>query len=624
MASIADPRLSYVKHFLSWCVFSCLLVFLVFFQTSIGFLEPDVDPLVEFTMYESVALNSPTEAPSVGRTVQLPDDWHRSQRSNNDYWYSSEVEVARPLDAVWAVYLPFVTHNAAVYINGMWVGQGGRFADPVSRHHNEPLLFSFASELLRPGSNRIDIRVKAALPQQGLLDKVYLAPLQALQEIHGLKHWVRYDFIQWITAFLLVLGLLVFAFWLARPQDTIYATFSGVLVLWALHNFNIIVTEIPVSNKTWEAFTIVTLGWVVCSMLLFNHRYTGQHHPIVERIIWAYALSGLALFLLPSHEDVVFIGYRYWYFFLLLFGSYALYQLHRVVAQTGDFDALLMLYAGTTILITGMHDILLVNHRWDRREGFYIQYSVVPATLLFGWFLLKRFVTSLNTAEKLTDTLEQRISQRESEIQRQYDQLHEAEKKQILSHERERMMRDMHDGIGGQLISLATLFRHKGDPESQLAMQRIDNCLTDLRLVIDSLDPMLDDLATLLGTLRMRLTQLIEQAELDIDWQIGALPPTDQMGPQRKLHLLRILQEAITNAIRHSGADRIAVRTTWLPDQQLQIEIIDYGSGLQRDAEPTSSGRGLANMRYRANQLGGDLTVTSTSEGTRVCLTFNV
>lgn len=618
------PRKRYLKHMVALLAFTAAIGYLIFFQSMLGFPRPDVDPLTQFTLFSSSSMEEAASGYGDQVTVALPDDWYHSKRESNDYWYSTSVELDVAAEAIWAVYIPFVTHNAAVYINGMWVGQGGKFTDPVSRHHNEPLMFSFASELLRPGLNRIDIRVKAALPRQGLLDQIYLAPQSALIDFYVIKHALRYDFVQWVTVFLIVLGLLVFAFWIARPQDTVYGYFSAVLLLWALHNLNLIIINIPVPNRTWEAFAVITLGWVVCAVLLFNHRYTRQHQPRMERALYIYGVSGLFLFALPDHELVVLYGYQYWYVFLLFFGSYAIFQLHRSFWRNFDLDVLLMMYAGVTILVCGVHDILVANHHWDRREGFYIQYSVVPATLLFAWFLLKRFVTSLNTAEELTATLELRVEQREKALQEQFERLRVFEKHQTLSQERERMMRDMHDGIGGQLISLAAVFREESHPKWQEAKRRIDDCLLDLRLVIDSLDPLLCDLPTLLGTLRMRLVQQLKQAGLEIDWQVTQLPDLRDSGPQRNLHILRIVQEAITNAIRHSGTQRIRVRSTVTDEQKVLIEVIDYGNGFSVGLDPVQGGRGLQSMSYRAAQIGCELTVKSDDSGTVVSLSLDV
>ena len=118
--------------------------------------------------------------------TQLPDDWYSnqhlfSQQNFQQIWYRAKLILGDHNKDIWAVYLPSVTHNAAVYINGVWIGQGGQFSEPVSRHHNQPLLFSFSSELLQQGENKIELKVKTSFHEQGLLDQFYIAPVKQLQ-----------------------------------------------------------------------------------------------------------------------------------------------------------------------------------------------------------------------------------------------------------------------------------------------------------------------------------------------------------------------------------------------------------------------------------------------------------
>lgn len=65
-----------------------------------------------------------------------------------------------------------------------------------------------------------------------------------------------------------------------------------------------------------------------------------------------------------------------------------------------------MLLVGPPIMVTGSRDVLLVNDYLDRTTGLIVQYSVVPALVLFGWFLIRRFVESIEQAEELAATLE--------------------------------------------------------------------------------------------------------------------------------------------------------------------------------------------------------------------------
>jgi signal transduction histidine kinase len=87
------------------------------------------------------------------------------------------------------------------------------------------------------------------------------------------------------------------------------------------------------------------------------------------------------------------------------------------------------------------------------------------------------------------------------------------------------------------------------------------------------------------------------------------------LGEQRETHLLRIAQEALTNAVRHSGAGLIGVRLAYQPDS-VALEIEDDGGGIGGQG---SSGFGLDGMRERVREIGGQMDIRSRpGKGTRV------
>jgi signal transduction histidine kinase len=138
-----------------------------------------------------------------------------------------------------------------------------------------------------------------------------------------------------------------------------------------------------------------------------------------------------------------------------------------------------------------------------------------------------------------------------------------------------------------------------------------------MRLVIDSLDPHLADLPSLLGQVRARLEPVLEGTGVRMRWEVDELPETPDWGPERLLDVLRIVQEALSNALRHAQAREIRLRAARVPGAEaIEIVIEDDGRGI--DGAPP--GRGLRHMRARAEALGGSLHATGGRPGTRVTL----
>ncbi len=208
-----------------------------------------------------------------------------------------------------------------------------------------------------------------------------------------------------------------------------------------------------------------------------------------------------------------------------------------------------------------------------------------------------------------------------AELRRQQQRLIEVENERTLLLERERLMHDMHDGLGSTLASwLAAAERGLVQPSEVAGLLR--DCIDDLRAVIDSLEPVENDLVALLAMLRFRLGRRLDAAGIELEWSMGDLPPLDWLGPSEALQIMRIVQETLANAVKHSGATQVSIRT----DQAgatVRIRVTDNGCGFA--PETVHEGRGLRLLRQRAQQFVGSVDLSSgIGAGTRMSLLLPV
>ena len=199
--------------------------------------------------------------------------------------------------------------------------------------------------------------------------------------------------------------------------------------------------------------------------------------------------------------------------------------------------------------------------------------------------------------------------------------LAEVERERAVLLERDRLARDIHDGLGASLVgSLVELERGEVDPARLTLMLR--DCVDELRSVINSLQPTDHDLVALLSNLRQRFERRLEAAGLALQWEMADLPALDWLGPSEALHVVRIVQEVFANAIKHSAARHIRVAALIVGDA-VQLFIVDDGIGF--DAADASRGRGMRSLEQRANLLGGTIRFESApGEGTGVRLRIPV
>lgn len=178
------------------------------------------------------------------------------------------------------------------------------------------------------------------------------------------------------------------------------------------------------------------------------------------------------------------------------------------------------------------------------------------------------------------------------------------------------MMAEMHDGFGSALLT-AQMQLDNGAMTAADAAAVLRECMDDLRLMVDAQEPSVGDPGTLLGMLRYRLQRRIQAAGVRLHWRMDDLPPHGELDPARSLDLLRLLQEAISNALRHSAARDIEIGLRQR-GPQIEIVVADNGAGFDTSGR---RGRGIDGMHARAQRLGAVLTLDSaTGAGTRVML----
>jgi signal transduction histidine kinase len=180
--------------------------------------------------------------------------------------------------------------------------------------------------------------------------------------------------------------------------------------------------------------------------------------------------------------------------------------------------------------------------------------------------------------------------------------------------ERERILSDMHDGLGSQLLGIMLQVRARKMPHDEL-MQALESCVDDLRLIVNSVDPTEPSLEVGLAELRARVAPRCEAANVALRWRVD-LDVHQPLPPATHLQVLRSVQEMLTNALRHARATTIDVEVRADADG-LVVAVADDGQGFSLEALP-KEGRGLVSLRTRAQRLGGVLEVQPQPRGVRV------
>lgn len=561
---------------------------------------------------EEAARNPPTQP------VSLPDDWHKRALKTSCGWYRFELSLEVAPDRLWALYIPALEMSHLISVNSVIVGGAGNFDNPLPRYWNRPVQVLIPSGLLKPGNNVVEVRLHANGPW-GRLYNIYLGPEADLSLYYRLRHLLRVELLYVTTVVSLMISLFIGALTFVR-REPVYGAFAGFAAAWCVQNWFTATVDLPVPNVWWDWVAYTLYGWMAFAGTIFTFRYLGLRSPRWERTVLSLvAIGPLCLAAAMTLGSATFnaLGSNIWLFSLMLAICYpaATMALSLLRQRNLEVFALTVCYCLTVVLAA--HDWLVTSGLGYRHNGFLLQFAAPPMLVTFGVILMRRFILALRETDLLNQELELRIDHKTREIAQAYERTRDLEQQTLLTQERERIMRDMHDGVGSQLIaSLARLDR--GSSRDAPLAAELEGALLDLRMMIDSLDHVEGDIGAALGLFRNRMQPLLDANGISLEWQVGDTRPIAELGPERVLNLLRILQEAVTNAIRHSGADRLSIRT--LPDTIVMgepciaVEVVDNGCGLEKT---NGYGRGLKNMRYRAAAASLLLEIES-GEGTTI------
>lgn len=188
-----------------------------------------------------------------------------------------------------------------------------------------------------------------------------------------------------------------------------------------------------------------------------------------------------------------------------------------------------------------------------------------------------------------------------------------------LRMERKRIARDLHDKLGSQLVNVLVLLHARPQPDRE-ALSTLEQCMLDLRLIVDSMDGQDEPVTARLARLRHRVQPVLERRGIHLAWEMTLPEHPPEPNPHNAQQLVAVVQEALSNVLQHSGATQVGISMRYLPATDIwQAEVCDNGRGVDPQQLTTSAGMGIAGMHQRARLVGGQLVLSpQPGGGTRV------
>lgn len=574
----------------------------------------------------SEASRTPPDATAAWKAVTLPDLWRKSRPKvvPTASWYRVGFDHAPGDSQPWGVLFPYLYEGGQVWLNGALLAT---IQESTAQSHvrwARPHLVSLPPALLRPGDNELLVRVQPAPDGSLRFPRVRVGPMPELAPLHD-AHFFWASVTPQITAVVcLLVSLSVLYIWWRQRGEVMYGLFGLAVALWGIRTLTFVVEVVPTSAwPFWRLLVHSATGGFIVAMTVLAWRLAGIHKPWFERALFGYWLLG-PLWMLAQGVAAEPLVNRWWIGGFLPIGATIVAVSVWSLVRRPTLESAALPVTMAIAALAGMHDYLI---RWEldppipwleawfaqRFQLLHLGASLV--LLAIGWLLTRRFIGALRSMEDVNQTLEARVADREKELAANYVRLFALERENAAGQERQRIMRDIHDGLGSRLfVSLSRVER--GEITSDEIADSLRGCISEMRLALDTLTPCEQDFRSTLGNFLFRWRSQLLACGVQARWDIDVPDEALQLSPHASLQLLRVAQEALTNVVKHAGASIVDVQLR-LVDGKLELEVRDNGIGAA-GVSPESSGRGLTNMRTRATQLGGNVDVHGGSGGTRV------
>lgn len=541
-------------------------------------------------------------------SVTLPHDWVSLPDALTggavaEGWYRFNFSVDEKPRELYAIYFPTIAENASVYLNGIEIGNGGSFSEKSSRNLPRPLIFPVAPELIASGKNELLLLVESNPPGRGMLPVFYVGSRESLLPAFWDRHNLKVTMPNAITVVMGIYGFLLILIPMRNSGQKQYL-WGGVMMLsFTSHSLSTIVSTVPFGSFLWELWQHLSIGLASLFVCLFVSRYFHTQRRSQEMMLavaMALLLSVSLAMVLFGHQQMYFEwGGLLWGVLALTMMTTACFGLVRGVAVNPGAANHALLSSGILLLIFFTHDVLAGAGQISRQHGYLIHYASPVFAIVLSLILFMRFADSRRDVERLNRELEARVENKVHELNLSHRQITQLEKQQVAAEERERITRDMHDGIGGYLASALAKAERQGAAD---IAQYLRDANDEMRLMIDIADSD-NEITYAIGSMREKIERRLATENIQLQWRVCDID-VSLTRHSVVINLARIIQESVNNIIKHSNASLVNISLWQTSSSEVKLEISDNG---ECQCLEGANGAGIGNIRARADLIGAKL-----------------
>ena len=535
------------------------------------------------------------------RVIKLPNAWDIDQPDFEGHgWYQIDFDLEQGKPKPDTVFIPRAIMNAHAYLNGQWIGGLGQLEGEITRRWNYPSLFQFSPNLLKPVGNTLVIQVAGHKNYRGGLGRLWLGPSPVLKPLFDSAYrWqVTGSMLATLVAFFSGLLLLVFA--KAFREQKGFFFLSLAIIIFAIRNTGYFLDWTPLPHALWGQLVHSLHAWFAALYALFLIKYMALEWRWVRTGLWFYAATVSLLTFTAGGPEIP--QFTFWLLLPIIPVTLLLnLMLFADSWRKSNFEGTILACTSLLFVLLSIRDLSVALGALPFESVLLSQCTGIVLFTSACWIIFRRYRFLLSELKISNESLNSELKIREDKLLKQFNLLRKVEQQRTKDEERRRIMQDIHDGVGSSLVTALNLSETK--PLEQEEMRNVlQECLDDLRMAIDSLDPQSDDLLALLGNFRWRYKRRLTSSGVNLVWNVSDIPRLEGYSSRDMFDLLRIVQEIFANCLKHAKASKIELCVLWdEANNKVLLNIYDNGMGMPNNT--LGRGRGLTHMQMRAKAI---------------------
>jgi signal transduction histidine kinase len=523
-----------------------------------------------------------------------------------------------------------ILNGGDFYLNDVWVAGLPKSTTTKRWQWYRPMLIPLPPKLLHSGGQPNIIKVRQSTHEPYIfIARPYIGAMFDLSLVYEVTMFLSSTLANASNLFCLVVGVFLICAWIVAPKDKVFGFAGGTSMLWAVLFTLALWTYMPLNmHKLWRWSVFLATGGVVTVISMFILSFIDEpFNKIFTRIMVGFASIAPIVYGIGGSQTESFLDV-FWTGPLLLAFAYACMRLAFYCFRVKSTLSIVFLINLIITLILAVHDYGVVtggltflasaDQEWGWSslflESIYLTHLGFPFLLLImGYILLGQYRSHVHSVENSNVHLQNCLSERELELSLSHEYQKKVERLDAARLERERIYQDVHDGLGSRLVTTVFSIRRGNAKPSDIEIQLLD-CMADLRMVINAENDRNCDMQTAIFDYCSNQEFLLQSDTFSLSYDI-CHGPGIYFSLQNHLNVLRILQEAMTNIIKHAKASEIRIKLEQT-ETYLTLCISDDGQGLIASSGDStqlnfglSGGNGLTGMAARAKATGGEFSL---------------